>query len=205
MKLRLLIPIVFVIGIWIINSVQFLLGLDFALLGIFPRDTTTLLGIFTSPLIHGSWGHLVSNTLPVLFLGILLFVIYPKSALAVWILNYMLTGILVWLFARSSYHIGASGIVYGLAAFLFFSGFIRMDMKSIAIAGGVAILYGGMVWGILPLQAGISWESHLFGGITGLVLAFLFKQVDIETKSEWIDENDNGRRTFQRFLKNRNG
>lgn len=203
MHKRILIPILFVFTIWLVHLLQFTLRFDFAVLGIYPRDTTTLLGIFTAPLIHGSWGHLISNTLPVLFLGVLLFVIYPRAALAVWIINYLLTGLLVWLFARSSYHIGASGIVYGLASYLFFSGFIRMDVKSIAIAGGVAILYGGMVWGILPLESGVSWESHLFGGISGLLLAILFRKSDIEFNTFSVSDNESNRKSFEDYLKNR--
>jgi membrane associated rhomboid family serine protease len=121
MKIKWLIPVVFVLLMWVVFIVQLVLNLDVSSLGIYPKDSTTLLGIFTSPLIHGNWNHLISNTLPVLILGMILFVMYEKMALTVWILNYILTGLLVWLFARSSYHIGASGIVYGLASFLLFN------------------------------------------------------------------------------------
>lgn len=200
MQKSILIPVSFTLCMWIIHIIQFTLGLDFIGLGIHPRDIHTLMGIFTSPLIHGSWEHLLSNTLPVLILGVILFLTYEKVAIRVWLLNYIFTGILVWLFARDSYHIGASGIVYGLASFLLFSGFLRMDIKSIAIASGVAIFYGGMVWGILPIQQGVSWESHLFGGITGFILAFIFRNtykdaIIIQHENETME-----RKTFDDFL-----
>ncbi len=202
MKKQLFIPISFLFIIWVVNIYQFVYHLDLGYLGIYPRDTTTLFGIFTSPIIHGSWGHLLSNSIPLLVLGILLFFTYERIAFWVWSLNYVFTGLLVWLFARDSYHIGSSGIVYGLASFLLFSGFFRMDIKSIAVSSGVAIFYGGMVWGIFPLERGISWESHLFGGIVGLFLAFLFrnkyKDALIQAHEAEMTEE---RKTFEDFLK----
>jgi membrane associated rhomboid family serine protease len=83
---------------------------------------------------------------------------------------------LVWLFARPVYHVGASGIIYGLLGFLFFSGIFRRDNRSIAIALLITFLYGGLIWGVLPGARGISWESHLFGGISGIVIAFIFQK-----------------------------
>lgn len=201
MKKEILIPISFVLFMWLINVVQFILHLDFGGLGIHPRDNQTFIGILTAPLIHGSWEHLLSNTIPMLMLGLILFLTYDKMAVRVWVLNYLLTGALVWIFARgNSYHIGASGIVYGLASFLLFSGFFRMDIKAIAIASGVAIFYGGMVWGILPLQQGISWESHLFGGLSGFLLAFLYRN---KNKDSLVEQHENEvveRKTFDDFL-----
>ncbi|MFN8237668.1 MAG: rhomboid family intramembrane serine protease [Chitinophagales bacterium] len=147
MKKQIFIPLSFLFTIWVVNIFQFVYRLDFGYLGIYPRDTTTLFGIFTSPIIHGSWGHLLSNSIPLLVLGLLLFFTYERIAIWVWTFNYFLTGLMVWLFARDSYHIGASGIVYGLASFLLFSGFFRMDIKSIAVSSGVALFmaewYGG--------------------------------------------------------------
>lgn len=186
---------------WLINIVQFILFADFGNLGIHPRDTTSLFGILTSPLIHGNWEHLLSNSLPMLILGILLFVIYDRIAIWVWLLNYILTGTLVWLLARDSYHIGASGLIYGLASFLFFIGFFRMDIKSIAISSGVAIFYGGMVWGILPIQPGVSWESHLFGGIIGVALAYLFRNTYKDEVLEAHEEEAITRKSYDEYLK----
>ena len=200
MKRNLLIPIVFVILMWMINIFQFVYGIDLGNLGIHPRDSTTLIGIFTSPLIHGNWEHLLSNSLPMLVLGILLFLIYDRVAIWVWVLNYFFTGLFVWLFARDSYHIGASGVIYGLASFLFFSGFFRMDIKSIAISSGVAIFYGGMVWGILPIQPGVSWESHMFGGLVGLALAYLFRNIHKDIYIKQHEDEVFIRKTYEEYL-----
>jgi membrane associated rhomboid family serine protease len=186
---------------WLINVFQFILQLDFGSLGIHPRDKTTLIGILTSPLIHGNWQHLFANTLPVLILGLVLFLTYEKFAVKVWLLIYLFTGLLVWLFARgTSYHIGASGIIYGLASFLLFSGFFRMDIKSIAIACGVSVFYGGMVWGIFPLENGVSWESHLFGGISGLMLAYLYRNTDKDSIIQQHESEITERKTFNDFI-----
>ena len=202
MKKIFFIPISFLFLMWLINVLQFGLHLDFGGLGIHPRDKTTLIGILTSPLIHGNWEHLSANTLPLLILGIVLFLTYDKFAGKVWLLNYLLTGLLVWLFARgNSYHIGASGIIYGLASFLLFSGFFRMDIKAIAVASGVAIFYGGMVWGIFPLQRGVSWESHLFGGLSGLMLAYLYRNTDKDTIMEQHEKEITDRKTYEDFLR----
>jgi membrane associated rhomboid family serine protease len=186
---------------WGIHILSVIFRADLGNLGIHPRDINSLPGILLSPLVHGSWEHLLSNTLPLLILGIILFLIYDKAAMKIWWLNYFFTGTLVWLFARDSYHIGASGIIYGLASFLLFSGFFRMDVRSIAIASGVAIFYGGMVWGILPIQPGVSWESHLFGGIVGIVLAFFFRNKHKDEVVISHESENSDRKTFDEFLK----
>jgi membrane associated rhomboid family serine protease len=204
MRKSILIPLCFGTLMLVVHVVHYFTNTDFSSLGIYPKNSSTLIGIFTSPLIHGNWEHLFSNLFPLLILGSILFVSYKKMAIWVWLLNYIITGILVWLFARSnSYHIGASGIIYGLASFLLFSGFFRMDVKSIAIASGVALFYGGMVWGILPIQAGVSWESHLFGAVTGLVLAFIFRNVQKEEIIIRHEEESIKRKTFEDYLKSR--
>ena len=201
-----LIPLFFVIVMWIVYFLDVFLPLDFAIFGIFPRETSSLIGIIATPIVHGSFEHLISNSLPIFILGTILFVSYNRIGYLIWILIHIFTGILVWLFARGgTFHIGASGVVYGVASFLFFSGFFRFDIKAIAIASGVAIFYGGMIWGILPIQPGVSWESHLFGGITGAVLAYLFKNVDNDKKHLEMElehqKNIDNRKTFDDFIK----
>jgi membrane associated rhomboid family serine protease len=146
-------------------------------LGLYPRSTYGILGIFTAPLVHGDFYHLFSNTVPFLILGGGILFFYPRLAKKVFAYIYILTGMSVWLFARPSYHIGSSGLVYGFAAFLFFSGVFRRDIKSLAIAISVAFLYGGMVVGLFPTGAGVSFESHLFGAIIGSICAFAYKNV----------------------------
>ncbi len=202
--LKYIFPIGTLILMWLIYLTQLISGVDFGFLGIHPRDTQALLGILTAPLVHGNWEHLLSNTLPLLILSMILFLSYQRIALFVWCGIYFFTGLLVWLFARDSFHIGASGIIYGLASFLFFNGFFRMDIKAIAIASGVAIFYGGMVWGVLPIYPGVSWESHLFGGITGAVMAYIFRNYNKDIKLQQMEDEHQAyidqRKTFDSFL-----
>jgi membrane associated rhomboid family serine protease len=185
---RLLIPLIFPILLWLIQLISNLFNLDLYKLGVLPRNVNGIIGILTSPLIHSGFSHLISNTLPLIVLGIGIFYFYPKVAYKVFIIIYLGTGILVWIFAREAYHIGASGIVYGFISFVFFSGVFRKDNRSIALALVVVFLYGGVIWGVLPIQEGVSWESHLFGGIVGIISAFMFRKIDPPKKYEWEDE-----------------
>ena len=159
-------------------------------MGILPRDMFGFLGIISGPIVHANFSHLLSNTIPLIILGWAIFFFYSKVSYKTFIVIYVLTGLLVWLFAREVYHIGASGIVYGIVSFLFFSGIFRRDNKSISIALIVTFLYGGIIWGILPGQKGISWESHLFGGIAGIITAFIFRKIDPPKQYDWEDEVD---------------
>lgn len=188
----LLIPGGFILLLWIILIVQEMFNLNFPYaLGLYPRTASGLIGILTSPLIHGGYTHLFSNTIPLFLLAAGILYFYPETAYKVIGLIYILTGLLVWLFARSVYHIGASGLIYGFAAFLFFSGIFKRDNRSIGLSLLVTFLYGGMVWGILPGQPGISWESHFFGGITGVICAFIFRKKDKHYKYDWeAEESD---------------
>ncbi|MDQ3141017.1 MAG: rhomboid family intramembrane serine protease [Bacteroidota bacterium] len=143
--------------------------------GIFPRDFHQWYGIFTGHFIHSSWSHLFSNLPPLVVTTLLIFFFYRSIGWAVLSLTLIATGFAVFIFARSSTHIGASGLVYGLIAFVFFSGLFRRNIKSIALTGIVAILYSGYSAGFLPIDEQVSWESHLFGAIAGLWTAFIFK------------------------------
>lgn len=151
---------------------------DFSLvgLGIFPRTTRGLIGILTSPLIHSNYDHLLSNSLPLLVVGTGLIYFYHEIAFRVIMLITLFTGFWVWIAARPDPHIGASGLIYGFVCFLFFSGIFRKDRRLLAISMLVTFLYGGMVWGILPVDQTISWESHLFGSIAGLLCAIYFRK-----------------------------
>ncbi len=160
-------------------------------MGLLPRNLIGLLGIITSPLIHADFSHLISNTIPLVILGWIIFFFYPKVSYILFIFIYILTGLLVWIFARQVYHIGASGVVYGFVSFLFFSGIFRRDNKSIALALVITFLYGGLVWGMIPGLKGISWESHFLGAITGLLAAYMFRKIDPPAKKyDWEDEPD---------------
>lgn len=149
-------------------------------LGLYPRTIFGLVGIFTSPFVHGDWFHLLSNAVPFTILGGGILFFYPLLAKKVILYIYLLTGMSVWLFARPSFHIGSSGLVYGFAGFLFFSGFFRRDIKSISVALAVAFLYGGLIMGIFPASTGVSFESHLFGVISGGICAFSYKNIKEE-------------------------
>lgn len=184
-----LVPGGFVVFLWIILIIQQTFQLDFPYwFGLHPRSLSGLIGIITSPLIHAGFTHLLSNTIPVFLLSAGIIYFYPETAFRVIAIIYIFTGVLVWLFARPVYHIGASGLIYGFAAFLFFSGIFKRDNRSIGLSLLVVFLYGGMVWGILPGQPGISWESHFFGGVTGIVCAYLFRKKDKHYKYDWEAE-----------------
>jgi membrane associated rhomboid family serine protease len=175
----LVIPIRFVFILWAVYALGLILPFDLALLGIYPRSFQGMVGILLAPLIHGNMLHLISNTLPLLFLGIILFLFYDRIARKVFFQCYFFTNILVWIFARPSLHIGASGLVYGLASFLIFFGMFRKDFRSIIISLIILVLYGGLVYGIFPQQPGVSWESHLMGALVGLATASQLAKVKI--------------------------
>ncbi|MEL6673480.1 MAG: rhomboid family intramembrane serine protease [Bacteroidota bacterium] len=167
--------------IWIIHLAQFFLGTSFHQWGILPRQVEGLKGILFGPLIHGSWSHLTSNSVPLVVLSIMLFYFYPKKAWVVWWSSYFFPGLCVWLVANldityDTYHIGISGLIYSLAFFLFFMGVFSKERRAMALALVVAFLYGGIVWGVLPLQPHVSWEGHLFGAVTGIALALNFRK-----------------------------
>lgn len=183
-----LIPGAFIIFIWLIYFSQITYNIPFAQYGILPRTVRGISGILSAPLIHADLSHIISNTPVLLILSVTVIYFYPQSSLKVLGAIYLLTGIFVWIFARQVYHIGASGIVYGLLGFLFFSGVFRRDNRSIAIALLITFLYGGLIWGVLPGAREISWESHLFGGVSGILIAFLFRREDPYIKYEWEEE-----------------
>ncbi len=166
----------FVVLLFLIKSIETLFNFDLARYGIFPLELKGLPGIFFAPLIHGSWEHLLNNSAPLLVLTVTLFYFYRTISYKVFFLIYFIHGFWLWFFARDAYHIGASGIIYGLGAFLFVSGIIRKNSHLLAISMLVVFLYGSMVWGIFPRIVTISWEAHLTGTASGILLAFYYKQ-----------------------------
>lgn len=140
-------------------------------MGITPRTFHGLAGIAFAPMLHGNFMHLVSNTVPLLFLGTMLFYFYGRIGQAVFLRAYFWTNICVWLFARPANHIGASGVVYGLAFFLIFFGIFRRDFISLLISVITIFMYGGVFYGILPTDPNISWESHFAGALVGIYSA----------------------------------
>ncbi len=192
-----MIPFGFVALLWLIKISEGLLGVDLRTFGVYPLSISGLRGVLFSPLIHGGYEHLVSNTFPVLILGTALFYFYSELGLRITLLAWLMSGIWVWVFAREAYHIGASGIIYSWAAFLFVSGVIRRHPRLMALSLLVAFLYGSMVWGIFPLREKVSWEGHLMGMLAGVILALFYraegpqrKKYSWELEPEEEDEYD---------------
>ena len=180
-------------GVWIAWAAALLLGWSLGDLGITPRTPGGLLGILTAPLAHASFAHLMSNTLPLALLATLTLYCYPLGARWAIPFIWILSGIGVWLFARSSLHVGASGIAHGLMFFLFVMGLLRRDRLAIVTALVVFFLYGGMLLTVLPREEHVSFEYHLAGAIAGVLAAFLFFRRDPappRKRYSWEDEED---------------
>lgn len=169
------IPAVFIAIFWVIKIFEELANFDLGFLGIYPRSVNGIIGIIFWPFIHGNYDHLISNTATFFILGASVLFFYPNIAYKVALYLFLITGVGVWLFARNAYHIGASGLIYGFASFLFFSGVFRKDNRSVVISLVVAFLYGSMIYGIFPTYQGVSYESHLIGLLAGIYCANIFK------------------------------
>lgn len=165
--------------VWWIQFFNWMLDAGFQRLGVRPGEIIGLVGLLTAPLIHGDWEHLVANTPAMIILGTLTLYSYPRSARLVLPLVWLGSGLGIWLFGQQgSVHFGASGLTHGLMFFLFVIGIIRRDRRATAISMAVFFLYGSMVLTIFPREAGISWEAHLFGALSGLLLAVLLRAHD---------------------------
>ena len=174
-----LVSVMFVAALAVVHFASWALGLELQRFGIHPRDVAGLAGIVVAPLLHGDVAHLASNALPLLLAGTALLYLYPDSSRYVLPAVYLGPGILVWLFARDSIHIGASGLVYGILAYVFVGGILRRDRRAWAASILVAFFYGAMVWGVLPIKHGVSWETHLAAAAIGVVLAFALRHRDV--------------------------
>jgi membrane associated rhomboid family serine protease len=188
--LSLLVPGILVFIMWLAKICELLFGLDLSFLGVYPLELKGLPGILFSPFIHENFKHLISNTFPLVLLGTGLFYFYSDVAFRVlgWI--WLLTGVFVWFAAREAWHIGASGIVYGLASFLFFSGIIRRYFRLVALSLLVVFIYGSMIWGMVPeVYRNVSWESHIMGFVSGILLAIIYRrQGPQEPVVEWMQD-----------------
>jgi len=175
-KQVLIVPLAVVFSMWFIYWVELTFGYNFNKYGISPKTIIGLRGIFLSPFIHGSTSHLFNNSIPLAVLLACLFFFYKNIAVRILIWGTILTGVLTWSFARESYHIGASGVVYMLVSFIFFSGILRKHYRLVALSLMVAFLYGSMIWYVFPIKERISWEGHLSGFIIGLLLTYIYKR-----------------------------
>lgn len=188
-----LLPCVAAVLLWAIWLLDVGFGWELHRYGLMPRTAWGLVGIITAPLLHGDFSHLFNNTTALLLLGWCLMYFYPRIAGRVIIVTWLAGGLGVWLMGRASHHIGASGIIYGIAAFLFVSGLLRGQRTLMALSLLVVFLYGGLIWGILPIVERLSWESHLWGGVAGATMAFLHRRVPpavSDPRPAFADEED---------------
>lgn len=182
-------PIAFVLAIWLVFWFEIRFGYDFNQYGVAPRTWKGLRGIIFSPFIHGDMKHLFNNSIPLFVLSMSLFYFYRSISWQLLFFGLLLTGLLTWILGRPSYHIGASGIIYFLAAFLFFKGVFSRYYRLIALSLIVVFLYGGMLWYVTPVDPEISWEGHLSGLLTGFLFSLIYKRnIARAPKYEWEKE-----------------
>jgi membrane associated rhomboid family serine protease len=182
----------FVIAIlWVIFVIDAVLGLRLGRFGLRPGSIPGLVGILSAPLLHANFQHLLSNSFPLLISLTATLYLYPASSVRVIPLIWLGSGGIAWLIGRPSLHFGASGLIYGLLAFVFMSGILRRDMRSVSVSLLVGFLYGSMVWGVLPIRPHMSWEMHLSGAVMGILLAFLFRKWDRVplVRYDWEDDD----------------
>ena len=191
----LIIPLLIVTLMWVVKLAEVSFGVDLGRYGLRPQTARGLLGILTLPFLHGSWEHLLSNSVPILVLGTALYYCYPTLANRVMLITWIGSGILTWsIGAPFSTHIGASALVYGLNLFLIFSGFIRGNRMLIVISLIMVFLYGSFIWGMIPSLAipqNISWEGHLSGALIGVLLAIVYRKEGPQKEVyHWEDEDE---------------
>jgi membrane associated rhomboid family serine protease len=169
-------PLIALLVMWAVQVGADEFGISLSRFGVKPRDFQGLLGIFSMPFVHGSYEHLSNNSMPVLVLGWALFKFYPgvawRALLGIWFIG----GLWLWISGRDAYHIGASGVVYGLATFLFLSGWLRREKGVAALSLVIVFVYGGLWWGVLPVNPQMSWEGHLWGGLAGFAMAWYLRK-----------------------------
>jgi membrane associated rhomboid family serine protease len=188
-------PGLLVLLLWLIKITEVAFHTSFADFGLEPQTLKGLRGILFSPLLHADWAHLSSNSVPLFLLSSGLFYYYGKKAGTIFMLCWLVTGLWVWIFAADTgIHIGASGLVYALATFHFTGGILRREPRMMAFSMLVVFLYGSLVWGISPdffPGKNISWQSHLMGGLAGILIAFGFRKDGPQRKTYvWEDEEE---------------
>lgn len=192
------IPVLAVIVIWFLYFIEIQFGFNFNKYGIYPQTIKGLRGVIFSPFIHSDIKHLFNNSIPLLAMLWSLYYFYSKIANKVLIIGLIVTGLLTWSFARPSYHIGASGMVYMLVSFIFFSGIFRKFYRLIALSLAVVFLYGSMIWYIFPVEERISWEGHLSGFLVGLIFAILFRNLGPQPETFEYTKNEEFERLFDK-------
>lgn len=198
------VPALLLITIWSVFFLQYLgLGKENCY-GVFPRTLEGLRGILFAPLLHSGWKHIINNSIPLTVLSFFAVLFYQRMAYYIITFGWIFTGTLVWIFGNlwdnhTGCHIGASGVVYLLASYIFFSGILKKSRNLIAVSLIVVFLYGSMIWGIFPEEIlpkfyressnPISWESHLAGGIVGFIFALITRRYGIQRKIYSWEQN----------------
>jgi membrane associated rhomboid family serine protease len=180
----------FVAVIWLIDSLQWALDQDPDSFGVRPRQWAGLPGVLFAPLVHGGFEHLVANTPPLIVVGATMLYLYPSAALRVLPAVYLGPGIAVWLLGRDSVHFGASGVVYGLVAYVALAGILRRDRRAIAASLTVCFMYGSLVLGLGPTQPGVSWETHLTAALIGAASAIALRRLDVPPRKRYVWEGE---------------
>ena len=189
-NLVVILPLCSVLLIWSVFYLELKLHINLNEYGIYPLKLKGLRGVLFSPFIHGSVEHLYNNTIPLAVLTAALSYFYRDMVLRVLLLGTILTGLLTWVIGRPSFHIGASGIIYLLASFIFFKGIFAKHYRLVALSLVVVFIYGSMLWYIFPIKEGVSWEGHLSGFLMGLIFALLLKgKLPLEKKYDWERED----------------
>ncbi len=191
----LIVPAVLLGIIWLVKLYEIIFHADFSDYGIIPQTITGLRGIIFAPLLHADASHAFANSAPLFILTAALFYYYGRKAAGVFVWSWLITGFWVWVFAKDTgCHIGASGVVYALAAFHFAGGVLRREPRMMAFSLLVVFLYGGLVWGLYPdfwPEKNISWQSHLLGMVAGIILAFFYRYDGPQRRVyEWEDEEE---------------
>jgi len=200
-ELALKASLVFVAVLWAVFILDEVFALRLGRFGLRPGSVPGLIGVITAPLLHGGFQHLLSNTLPMFISLVSTLYLYPNAAIRVIPLIWLGSGTLAWFIGRPSLHYGASGLIYGLLAFVFISGILRRDLRSVSVSLLVGFFYGSMVWGVLPIRPHMSWEMHLSGAVMGVMLAFVYSRwdrvplvrydwEDDDSVPEWYPESD---------------
>ena len=196
----LFIPFLFLLIMWLVKIIEYTFHFSFIQFGVYPQSLNGLKGILLSPFIHKDFTHLLNNSYPIIILGGMLFSFYKKIAPQLFLWLFFISGFWLWIIGRPSFHIGASGIIYALASFLFISGIIRKNPRLSAVSMVIIFLYGSMIWGILPTKEPISWEGHLSGFVAGILVAIFYRnegpkrkkyqwEIDEELEQQLLEEN----------------
>jgi len=187
-------PLLFLLVCWAAFLLDTQFHLNFYQYGVSPRTISGLKGILFSSFIHGDLGHILNNSLPIFILGSMIFYFYKPIAWPAIIWIYLASGVWLWVGGRNSdvitnYHFGASTLIYGFSTFLFFSGIFRKHKQLMVVSALVVFLYGSISWGIFPFDPSISWEGHLFGAISGVLVAYNYRKDGPQPiEYQWPDE-----------------